>query len=125
MSGRRPLKTPYPVIRDGDMSGSITSEVTIIQTLSMVSFDIAWDGNAPEGEMIVEISNSYELNEAGEPKVTGNWNPLPMSETPTVTGDTDNGFIDVLCSAGYAIRIRYERTSGDGTMNVKVFAKVA
>lgn len=121
----RPIFTPYPVITDGDMSGNITSLVTVITNLSMVSYQVSWNGAVPVGEMVVEVSNDYAANADGTVRNPGTWAALPLSSTPAVTGNTDNGFIDIDANAGHALRIRYARTSGTGEMQVMVKGKVS
>lgn len=121
----RPQFSPFLVIEDGNMGGDITSEVTIIQKLSLISYGISWSGSSPVGEMIVEVSNDYEQNVDGSVKVAGNWTPLPLDTTASVSGNIDSGFIDIDLQGGFALRLRYDRTSGTGTMQATVSAKVA
>lgn len=121
----RPQLAPYTVIENGDMATSLTSQVTIIQKLSMISYTCRWVGSSPVGEMVVEVSNDYSQNADGTERNPGTWVTLPLSSTPTVSGNADGGFIDIDAQAGYAIRIRYERTSGTGTLNVVANGKVA
>ena len=121
----RPQFSPYSVITDADMSANITSQVTIIQKLSMISYSITWLGTAPIGAISVEVSNDYSQNADGSVKNAGTWNALPLSTTTNVSGNSGNGFIDIDASAGYALRVVYTRTSGVGIMNCIVSAKVA
>lgn len=90
----------------------------------MISYDISWVGSAPVGVMSVEVSNSYRQNASGAVADPGDWQPLPLSVVPTVSGSPGNGFIDVLASSAYAIRLRYTFTSGTGTMQAIVSGKV-
>lgn len=121
----RPQFSPYPVIINGDMSGNITSAVTVVQKLSMISYDISWTGTTPVGTLAVQVSNTYSQNADGTVKNAGNWQDLTLSTTPSVSGNTGNGFIDIDETAAYAIRLVYRRTSGVGTLNATVNAKVA
>lgn len=121
----RPLINAFSVITNGDMSGSLTSKVTIIDNLSMVSYQISWVGTSPLGSIVLEGSDDYTVNGAGAVSNPGNWVTLPLSATPTVTGNADSGMIDVVSTAIHAIRIRYIRTSGVGTLNALVTGKVA
>jgi len=119
---RAPLK-PYPVITNGDMSGDITSDVTIIQNLSLIGYDISWTGSSPVGVMSVQVSNTYSLNSDGTVKNSGNWTTLTLSTPANVSGNTGNGFIDVDLTGANAIRLVYTRTSGTGTLNATIAAK--
>lgn len=121
----RPQFDPYEVIEDGDMSGNITSQVTIIQKLSLLSYGVSWTGTSPVGTMSVQVSNDYELNKDGSVRNAGTWNDLPLSAPTAVTGNSGNGFIDIFATAGYAMRIKYNRVSGTGTMEVTATGKVA
>lgn len=121
----RPQFNPYPVIIDGDMSGNLISAVTIIQKLSMISYDISWVGTAPVGVISVQISNTYSQNADGSVKNPGNWTTLVLSAPTPVSGNTGNGFIDIDATAAYAARLVYTATSGVGTLNVTVSGKVA
>lgn len=121
----RPQFTPHSVITNGSMAGNLTSEVTIIQKLSMLSYDISWSGTAPVGVITIQVSNSYSQNGDGTVRNAGSWTTLSLSSPTNVSGATGNGFIDVDATAAYAMRLVYTRTSGTGTMNVIVSGKVA
>lgn len=119
----RPQLNPQPVIINGDMSGDLTSLVTIIQKISKISYTCDWNGSSPVGEIIVEVSNDYSQNADGSVKNAGSWEQLPLSATASVTGNTGIGAIDIE-SSFYAIRLKYIRTSGTGTLNVTIVGKV-
>lgn len=121
----RPQFNPYKVIDNGSLSGNITSKVTIIQKLSLVSYEIVWTGTSPVGVISVQVSNDYEQNADGSTRVPGTWADLPLSVTPAILGNSDSGFIDIEGLAGYALRLVYTRSSGSGTINATVNAKVA
>ncbi len=120
----RPLLAPFSVVTNGNMNASITSDVTIIQNVSMISYDISWTGSTPVGEVVIEVSNTYRKNTAGEVQVAGNWTPLTLSDATNISGNSGNGFIDIDQLSAYAIRLRYIRASGTGTMNVTCAGKV-
>lgn len=121
----RPIFSPYPVITDGSLSGDLTSKVTVIQNLSLASYSLSWTGSTPVGTVSVEVSNDYSQNADGSVRNAGTWNALPLSISPAVSGNSGMGFIDIDAQAGYALRLRYTRTSGTGTLNVIVNGKVA
>lgn len=107
------------------MASSIISEVTIVQNLSMLSYDVSWTGTAPVGVMSVQVSNSYSINGDGSVRNAGSWTTLTLNSPTNVSGSTGNGFIDIDATGTYAIRLVYTRTSGTGTMNAILNAKVA
>lgn len=121
----RPQFNPYPVIINGNMSISLTSAVTIIQKLSEVSYSYAWSGSSPAGSVIVEVSNDYSQNADGTVKNPGTWNQCPLSAATNVSGNTGDGFIDLVGIAAFAIRTRYTPVSGTGSLQAVINAKVA
>jgi hypothetical protein len=121
----RPLLTPDQIITSGNMSASsITSDVTIINRLSMVSYEISWTGTSPVGVITVEVSNSYRQNADGSVAVAGTWNALALG-TLSVSGNSGSMFLDIVQTGAYAIRVKYTKTSGIGTMNAYICGKVA
>lgn len=124
MSSRPNIK-PKSVITNGNMSGNLTSIVSVLTNISMVSYAISWAGSSPSGSMSVQVSNDYTQNEDGSVANAGTWNTLTLSAPTTVSGNTGNGFIDVTATAAYAIRLVYTFVSGTGTMQATVIAKVA
>lgn len=122
----RPQFNPYSVITNGDMSGSLTSAVTIIQKLSMLSYDIAWSaGSTPVGVITVQVSNTYTQDGSGVVVNAGNWSTLVLSSPLNVSGNSGTLFVDIDQIGAYAMRLVYTRTSGSGTLNVTIAGKVA
>lgn len=119
----RPFLKPFPVIVDGDMSGDITSDVTIINYMSGVSYDISWTGT-PTGTFSVEVSNSYSTNPDGSVANAGTWSAVTLSGSVTASGSADNGMINLAGLEVYAIRLVYTATSGTGTLNAVICGKV-
>lgn len=120
----RPILSPFAVIEDGDMSGNIISEVTIIQNTSAIGYDISWSGTGLSGTFSVQTSNTYTKNADGSEGNPGNWTTIPLSVTPTVSTDTGSGYINVVAIAGYAMRLVYSATGGTGVLNALVCGKV-
>lgn len=121
----RPILPPHPVMVNQSMASNIISDVTIVQNLSMIGYDISWAGTAPVGSMSVQVSNTYSQNGDGTVRNAGNWTTLTLSSPTPVSGATGNGFIDVDATGCYAMRLVYTRVSGTGTMNAVINAKVA
>ncbi len=126
----RPLIAPNlnrPLVEDGDMSDDIISPATIIQRLPGISYDIAWTGD-PVGTFSIQVSNTFSLNPDGSVANAGNWNTLPADAfigiIPAPAGAPDHGFIDVIGTEAYAVRIVYTSTSGDGSLTIVPTAKV-
>ncbi len=117
------FKGPQKVITNGDMSGNLTSMVTIIDQLVMLSYSIVWTGSSPVGSISVEVSNDYSENVDGSVRNSGNWTALPLSGSAPVSGNSDAGFVDIDAQAGYALRLVYTSGSGTGTLNVYAMGK--
>jgi hypothetical protein len=123
--------SPFPVISAGNMSNDITSAVTVLQSISGVSYGISWTGSSPIGTLSLEVSNDYALEPNGTVKNAGTWAVVPLdvngttSDTIDVSGSTGNGFIDVDIMMAYAIRLIYSADSGSGTMTATIMGKVS
>ncbi len=128
----RPRIPPESVITSGDMSAaSITSAVTILQSLTLGTYAYSWSGTTPIGNIAIQISNDYALNPDGSVKNAGTWNTVYVvlngSSTVNaipVSGNTGNGIVEWSTGA-YAIRTVYTKTSGVGTLQCVFAAKVA
>lgn len=129
MSDRPFLKpnTQTPMVNGVSMATSITSPVNFIQTLPGISYDLVWTG-APVGTFQVQVSNTYQQASDGTVINEGNWTTLPTNTFigvyPTPSGTPDNGFLDVVGTEAYAIRLVYTATSGSGNLTVVAAAKV-
>lgn len=111
----------------GDMSTNITGPATIIQLLPGISYDVSWTGT-PTGTLQVQVSNSYAVNNDGSVRNSGTWTTLPSSafsgNYPIPTGSAGSGFLDVVGTEAYAVRLTYTAGSGSGTLTVFPAAKV-
>lgn len=130
MSTRTVLR-PHAVITNGAMTGNITSEVTVLQSLTRMSYAASWSGTSPVGTLSVQVSNDYTLDSAGFVANAGTWTTVtlnvtgsPVSSVP-VSGNTGTVFIDIDGIAAYAMRCVYTFTSGTGTLNVTIVGKVS
>ena len=85
----RPQFSPYIVIPNalaspantGDMSSSITSAPTIVQKLSMISYQASWAGTTPVGTISVQLSNDFSLNADGTVHNAGTWTTMTLTIT--------------------------------------------
>lgn len=128
----RPRIPPMQVITDGDMSAvSITSEVTLLPSLSLGTYSYSWAGTAPVGNIAIQISDDYSVDAQGNVKNAGTWNTVYVTLNGStvvnaipVSGATGNGIVEWSTGA-YAIRTVYTKTSGTGALQSFVTAKVA
>lgn len=136
----RPQYSPYRVIpnaaaspaNSSSMGASITSAPTIIQKLSMISYEVDWAaGSTPVGSLSIEVSNSYSLNQDGSVHSAGTWTTMTLSYNGSsvtsipVSGNSGNAFIDIDATGAYAMRLVYTRVSGTGSLTATVSGKVA
>lgn len=135
----RPLFKPYIVIPNakaspantGSMAADIISAPTIVQWLSMISYQVSWAGTSPVGAVSVQVSNDFSLNPDGSVKTQGIWTTMTFKYNGNevtsipVSGDSGNGFIDIDATGAYAMRIVYTATSGVGNIQAVISAKVA
>lgn len=91
----------------------------------MMSYSYSWTGSTPIGSITVEVSDDYSQNSDGSVKNSGTWNELPLSDTTDISGNTGNGLIDIDQLGTYAIRTKYTRVSGTGTLQCVYKGKVA
>lgn len=113
------------------MAADITSEVTILQSLTKLAYQFSWSGTTPVGDMYFQLSNDYEKSADGKTVVNaGTWTNGEMSYNGSVvtaipvSGNTGSGIIEVVTGA-YATRLFYDAGSGTGTMSAVVVGKVS
>lgn len=121
-STKRNLKQ-YQVITNGDMSqSSLTSQVTNINQLDNVAYQLNWSGS-PVGSFQVQVSIDYNQDEFGNVTNAGHWTPLALSGGASTSGGSPI-FINVSQIGAPWIRVVYTRTSGSGTLQAWVAAKM-
>jgi hypothetical protein len=126
----RPFLKPFSVVTNGDMSSSITSAVTVVQMIPAGSYQYSWTGTSPVGTIKVQGSNDYSIDAGGTVVNSGTWTDLYLTYNGTsassvaLTGNSGSGLVDFDGFGSYAIRTVYTRTSGIGTLNVKICGKV-
>jgi len=126
----RPLIAPLinkPIINAASMASNINGPVTIIQRLPGISYDIQWTGT-PTGTFTVQVSNSYFTDNEGNVIGTPNWTNLPTASFsgtyPVPSGSAGAGFLDVVGTEAYAVRLIYTASSSTGALTVYAAAKV-
>lgn len=132
MSTRTNLR-PQIVILNGDMTITLTSAPTVMQSLSGVSYAYSWSGDGSSGTLSVQVSNDYALDPNGTVANEGTWTTLTLNEngTPTksivIDGDSGTAFIDIDITMAYAIRTVFTPGlgAGIGSLTATVVGKVA
>jgi hypothetical protein len=112
MSRKNVIK-PYQIINAGDMSGDITSASTNTQYLDNVGLIAEWTGTSPVGTITVEVQNGDSA-----------WSELNFGTTIAVSGNTGNHNININELPFEKYRVKYNFTSGVGTLTVYSTAKM-
>jgi hypothetical protein len=126
----RPVIVPNllkPIINNVSMATSITGPATILKNLTGISYDIQWTGT-PTGTFQVQVSNTYSIDATGSVQNAGNWSTIPSAEFsgtyPIPSGFADTGFLDLVGTEAYAVRLVYTASMGSGNLTVIAAAKV-
>lgn len=133
MSRKSNLKQ-FTTIKNGAMTGTsvLTSSVTAITVLDNVGYQFDFTGS-PVGNFQVQISGNYNQDEVGNVLNTGTWVPVVFTYyngTAFVTSaniPTSSGtpiYLDLTQLSAPFIRCVYTNTSGTGTLNATVSAKM-
>ena len=110
--GAKKILPAYHLISNGDMSTTITSNITNITNLDNIGIEWAWTGT-PTGTFQILASISGQ-----------NFIPLSFSDPlPTTSGSAGVWFTDLGLVSFYQIQIVYTPTSGVGTLNVWIGGK--
>ena len=124
MSGRKNALLKYAIISSGDMStASITSAVTNIEYLDNIWIQLNFTGT-PTGTFAVQVSGDYSQGTGGTVLNAGNWTDLTLSTSPVASGAASTIFIDMNQISAPWIRVVYTKTSGTGTLNAFIGAKM-
>jgi hypothetical protein len=92
------------------MDGDITSDVQNLNETRSYCIQAVWyDGSTPIGNLIVQGSND-----------NSNFTDIV---TASITGDTGSSLINVEQPAYGYVRVFYDRSSGDGTLDVTINGK--
>lgn len=107
-------------IVDGDMSlSSLTSTVTDIQFLDNIAIQSNFTGS-PVGVIAIQVSADYARDFMGNVTNSGNWATVASAST---SGGSPIYF-DLNQLAAPYIRVVYTKTSGSGTLNCILSAKM-
>lgn len=124
MSGRKNALLKFQSITNGDMSQpSITSAVSSIEFLDDIGIQFVFTGT-PTGTFFVQVSADYAQDSLGNVTNAGNWIDIPFSETPIAAGSASSVYCDIQQMSAPWIRATYNRTSGSGTLNAFLTAKM-
>lgn len=112
--GRKNVVKSYSMFKAADISGTVTSETVNVINLDKASIHVTWSGTAPEGTITVQARNGDN-----DP-----WYDLDFGSTIPVTGNSGSHQILFLELPFTDIQMIYTSTSGTGTMDARISAKV-
>lgn len=121
MGSTKNVLPPYHAIIAQSMAADITSPVSNIQYLDNCMIQLNFTGT-PTGTFDVQVSEDYRFQ--GDPSNTGNWVSLPLAPAPLASGSADQIVLDLNQLPGPWIRVVYSRTSGTGTLDMYITAKM-
>ena len=125
MSRKSNLKR-FNSIVNGSMAASITSPVSNIEFLDNIGVQLNWTGS-PVGNFQVQVSLDYDQDNNGNVINAGNWVAVVLQPGSSINAPTTLGspiVIDLNQLSAPWLRIVYNRTSGSGTLNAFVSAKM-
>lgn len=112
------------MVTDGNMSlASITSNPTNIAYMDNIVVQLNFTGT-PVGTFEIQVSIDYEQDDQGNVLNTGNWTALALSPNPAAAGSAATIFLDLNQMGSMWVRVKYTRTSGTGTLNAFIAAKM-
>lgn len=102
-----------------DISSNQTSEIVYVPYLDNVGIVVSWSGTSPVGELFVEVSNQQE-----NPNETMTWVALDFGAQISITGNTGSHIINANQLPFNALRVRYARTGGVGSLTATLQVKM-
>lgn len=112
---------PFKAIDAGDMAGDILGEFTCVKNQDNMSYQVKWSGTAPLGEILVEVTNDDLDNLNNIP--TAQWTELDFGTPINIAANSGDHLLNINQNPGAYIRIRYARTSGDGSLTCTLVSK--
>ena len=122
----------FKTIDAGDMSANITSSITNIQFLDNIGIQLNFSGS-PVGDFQIEVSADYAQDLNGAVSNPGNWTPVLLGYMLSGSYTMDDVipssvgspvYIDLNQLSAPWIRIVYTATSGSGSLDAIITAKM-
>lgn len=115
---RKNVLLSFPILNAVDISQSQVSDPTGVGYTDNIGMLIDWAGSSPAGTITVEVCDD---DTKGKP--SGVWHTLTLSGTPAVSGNIGQHEISINQLPYSWVRVRYTRTSGSGSLTVKISTK--
>lgn len=124
----RPLLRPQVVLPPTLANTNLTSEVSNVNMISLVSYNVAWQ-NGVTGTVTVEGCNDY-VNPVGvqdQQQASGSWVPVPLTAPVAPAGVADDALIGLVNVPFAFVRLVFTDGSGGagvGTITATLAGKV-
>jgi len=105
--GRKTYSKEYKVVDQGDISGTITSEVSTTDMQDRIYYEVSWASAGIDGDFEIQISDDKK-----------NWTSLDFSQPLRMTIDNDSHQILIKEVTFKYVRFQYVPVAGAGTMDV-------
>lgn len=113
----------FELITAGNMAGNLTSAATNIEFLDNIAIQLNFTGT-PTGTFQVQVSVDYAQDAQGNITNAGHWVPVLLPQTPTAAGAAGQIIIDLNQLASPWVRVFYSFTSGTGSLDAWISAKM-
>ena len=113
MSRKQHIKS-FKMFDAESLSANIESEVTYVESSDQGTIFISWTGSSPAGTITVEASNSSNDDIS---KSSAIWHELDFGSAISVSGASGSHEINFIAMPFRAIKLKYTRSSGSGTIN--------
>ena len=117
---RKHVVASHKMIDSGDMSASFNSTETDVKNLDSASIRVTWDiGGNPVGTLKIQALQKKDTEQSED----ADWFDVDFDATVTIDNtETEHQILFEILPFD-KIRLRYERSSGTGTMNARITAK--
>lgn len=116
--GRRNLIQPYKVFDAASMGANISQAApyTTIDQVDKIGIELEWSGTSPVGEFFVDVAYQYPNT-----LEFTTWVPLDFGSSISISGNSGQHIITISDPPFQKMRLRYVRTSGNGTLTATLF----
>lgn len=112
---RKHISKKFNVIESGDISAQVLGQVTECEQFDLLEYRVDWNGATVSGELFVDVATEEYQKDA-------NWYPLDFGTQLAVNVDTGDHQLLIKDITFKWIRLRYEASTGTGTLNASVKA---
>lgn len=126
MSGRKNSLPSFQIVLNASMTTTVTSSVVNIEYLDNIGLQANLTGaSSANGTLVPQVSIDYSQDNNGNVLNAGNWVDLPTTaQQPIVAGSPAQTYFNLTELSSPWLRLQYRPTSGTGTLNAFVTAKM-